>query len=487
MIKNGIHLTSVIKLAIYPILTVGCLFTLFGFASLTVFRDNLHSIFFELGALYMGCALILWSATRRVIVSIRIKVAPLFAVLSWLIVGLLSAVPISIVTHVDFMHAAFESFSALTTTGATILSGLDSLPPSFLIYRQFLQWLGGLGIVIFVVAILPNLNVGGMKLLKSEVPGPIKDDKLAARTMKTTHYLWSVYVFITALCAIAYYAAGMDIYDAFAHSLTTVSTGGFSIHDASLGWYHSEAIYLVSDIFMIIGALNFGIHFKLLKTKDVRLLFQNEESRVFLLLCLTISIISFLLLIQNDDGISKLKSLNHATFIVISFITSTGFGAENFATWPIAVLFLLIVSSYLGGCSGSTAGGSKIIRTIIIFKLVRREIKRLIHPKGVFAIKYQGKSISSDIVRNTTAFIFFVILSSLALTLLLMTTGLDLWSSLSAVSSCLNVLGPAFGVLSDNFQPVSNTGLAILTFAMILGRLEFLTVVVLFAPKFWRS
>jgi trk system potassium uptake protein TrkH len=354
-------------------------------------------------------------------------------------------------------------------------------------YRQFLQWLGGLGIVIFVVAILPNLNVGGMKLLKSEVPGPIKDDKLAARTMKTSHYLWSVYVSITILCAVAYYFAGMNAFDAIAHSLSTVSTGGFSTHDASLGWYHSESIYLVSDFFMIMGALNFAIHFKLLQTKNIKVFFQNEESRVFLLICIALSLISFLLLPNNGDSLSILKSLNHATFIVISFITSTGFGAEDFTTWPIAILFLLLISSYLGGCSGSTAGGSKIIRVIILFKMVRREMKRLIHPQGIFALKYQDRPVSSDTVRNTMAFIFFVVLSSITLTLLLMTTGLDLWSSLSAVSSCLNVLGPAFGVLSDNFQPVSNTGLAILTFAMILGRLEFLTVLVLFAPKFWKS
>ena len=354
-------------------------------------------------------------------------------------------------------------------------------------YRQFLQWLGGLGIVIFVVAVLPHLNVGGMKLLKAEVPGPTKDDKLVARTVNTAHYLWLVYGAITLLCALAYYLVGMSWFDAIAHSFSTVSTGGFSTHDASLGFFHSELVYLVSDLFMLIGAINFALHFQLFKIKNPRLYLENEEARSFLLIILSFGLLMSAVLLFSDQTESALLTLNHAFFILISFITSTGFGAEDFTEWPLAGLFLLLISAYLGGCAGSTAGGSKIIRILILLKLVRREIQRLIHPHGVLTIRYQGRPVDDAVVRNTLAFIFFVILSSTGLTLLLMmTTGLDIWSAVSAVSACLNVLGPAFGDLSSNFQSVNDLGLALLSIAMVLGRLEYLTIIVLFLPKFWQ-
>lgn len=481
-----VQLHSIVSLSILPLTVVGVMFVVFGYLSLFIFHDHQRNIFVAPGVQLLGLAFLLWLITKHRRIVIKVRVAPFFAVFAWLITGLCAAIPIAEVARVSAVDAVFESFSALTTTGSTILTGLDDMPPTFLLYRQFLQWMGGLGIVIFVVAVLPALNVGGMKLLKAEVPGPMKDDKLVSRTVSTAQYLWVVYGAITVLCAISYHFAGMDWFDAVSHSFSTVSTGGFSTHDDSLGYFHSELIYIISDIFMIAGALNFALHFHFFHSKKFSTYWHNEETRTFLIIVAVLSLAIFATIYSSVNEGSALHKLNHATFLLISFITSTGFGAENFTSWPLAALFLLVVSGYLGGCAGSTAGGSKIIRIVILFKLVRREIRRLVHPYGVFAIRYQGKAVEDSVTRNTLAFIFFVILSAVILTLLLMTTGLDLWSSISAVSACLNVSGPAFGELSSNFIPVNDFGTGLLAFAMLLGRLEYLTILVLFLPNFWK-
>jgi trk system potassium uptake protein TrkH len=391
-----------------------------------------------------------------------------------------------LILHLPIAQAIFEAFSAISTTGATVITNIDELPKTLLLYRQFLQWLGGLGIVIFVVAVLPNLNIGGMKLLKAEVPGPIKNDKLVARTKNSAHYLWGVYVFLTVACALMYRLFGMNSFDAIAHSFTTVSTGGFSTHNESFGYFHNEALYIISDIFMVLGALNFGLLFIAFQSRSPKHLLKNEETKTFLAIIFIISMTTALILFFKANN-HQLSTLNHAVFITISFITSTGFGAENFTTWPTAVLFLLVISAYLGGCSGSTAGGGKIIRVIVLFKIVRRQMKLLIHPRGVFQVRYQGRPVDESVLSNTLAFVFFVIISTVVLAFLLMIDGLDVWSALTAVAACLNVLGPAFGTLSDNFSSLNSFDLSILSFAMILGRLEYLTVILLFLPGFWRK
>ena len=478
---------NLVRLSVLPLAAVGGVLITFAYLSLFVFHDSLEKSFLGPGILLLALAFLIWLPSRTTPLLLKNRMAPLFAVLAWLITGFCCAIPIIEITGVSTSQAVFESFSALTTCGATILSGLDDMPPSFLMYRQFLQWMGGLGVVIFVVAVLPSLDAGGMRLLKAEVPGPSKDDKLVARTRNTAHAMWLVYLIITLLCALGYWLVGMTWYEAFAHSFSTVSTGGFSIYDASLGHFNSEAVYLVADIFMLLGALNFALHFGLLHKQRLAIYWQNEESRTFLISVLALTLLVFLVIYPADSSAGVLLSFNHALFILISVMTSTGFGAENFTAWPQAALFLLLISSYLGGCAGSTAGGSKIIRIVILFKLVRREIRRLVHPRGVFAVRYQGKPVDDSIVRNTLAFFFFMFASSVILTGLLLIDGLDLWTAISAVTACINVLGPAFGTLSENFQPLNDFGLDVLTVAMILGRLEYLTIFVLLMPHYWRS
>ncbi len=302
----------------------------------------------------------------------------------------------------------------------------------------------------------------------------------------TAHYLWLVYFILTAACALGYYGGGMTAYDAIAHSLTTVSTGGFSTHDASMGYFNSPLLLNISNVFMMLGAISFALHFRVGRAKNAYLYWQDEETRTFIVLVVLLSVVMALLLLRSGDYDDPLLALNDATFHLVSFITSTGYGAAGFVDWPLSVAFLLVFAGYLGGCAGSTAGGNKIIRNILTFKLIGQQFKQLAHPKGVFTVKYQGQPLDADVLRATMAFMTIAAVSSVALTLVLMATGLDFWSSLTAIAACLNVLGPAFGALGSNFQTVSDVGTWILTFAMILGRLEYFTVLALLVPGFWR-
>lgn len=479
---------SILFLLAFPIGLMGIVHIVFALLAVVLFRDGAGYNFLlpAIAMVLMSAALLRFSryfdASR---VSYRESL--LYAVLTWVVMGLAGAPPIVSISGATAVDGIFESVSALTTTGATVLTGLDAMPKSFLLYRQFLQWLGGLGVVIFVVAVLPMLNVGGMKLLRAETPGPVKDDKLSPRIANTAHRLWGVYLMITVLCAAGYYFSGMSPFDAIAHSFTTVSTGGFSTHDASLGYFESPAILVVSDIFMILGAVSFGLHYRVWRHARPGLYFSDEETRAFLLIILLLGAIVAVALVTQNVFDAPLAAMNFAFFELISFITSTGYGAGEYTEWPLAVILLLLIAGYMGGCAGSTAGGNKIIRNIIMAKMIRHEIRRLIHPKGVFTVKYNGQPIEPSVISATMAFITLATISGIVITLLMMSTGLDFLSAFTATASCLNVLGPAFGELGNNFQPVSDTGTAILSFTMVLGRLEYFTVLTLLLPGYWRG
>lgn len=482
-----INLRATLYLLAFPVGFMGLVQMMFAFLSWFVFDDHEEAEFFVPAAIMLVFAALFFGLARNsVAFKIGFKDALLFATLTWVIMGMLGAVPILWITQVSFTDAVFEAISGLTTTGATILVGLDTMPKTFLMYRQFLQWMGGLGVVIFVVAVLPMLNVGGLKLLKAETPGPVKDEKLSPRIASTAHYLWYIYFIITFACAVSYYLAGMTVYDAIAHSFTTVSTGGMSTHDASFLYFNSSVIMLVADFFMLMGAVSFALHFKALGSRNLRLYWRDEETRVFLAVVAILAILIAVELWQNRIYADPLQALNHATFHLISFITSTGYGAGNYTEWPLTTALTLIFAGYLGGCAGSTSGGNKIIRNILSAKLIGLELKRLLHPRGIFTVKYQGQPVSAPILSATIAFMTIAAFSSVFVCLALMATGLDFWTALSAAAACLNVLGPGFGQVGSNFQPVSDVGTWILCGAMILGRLEYFTVIALFLPTFWR-
>lgn len=467
---------------------MGCVQLAFAFLSLFIFHDHLVGKFVIPAAamLLIGTA-IFFLFRKAGFTRASYKDALIYATTTWVIAGVLGGIPIIEITEISFTDAVFESISALTTTGATMLSGLDSMPKTFLLYRQFLQWMGGLGIVIFVVAILPMLNVGGMKLLKAETPGPIKDDKLSPRVANTAHYLWGVYIFMTLACTLAYYLAGMSLFDAIAHSFTTVSTGGFSTHDSSMWYFESHTILMISNIFMLLGAINFGLHFRVVYKRSLRGYYLDEETRYFIFIVLFISLLLSVYLLKTHTYSNFLESFSFSSFHLISFITSTGYAAGNYSSWPAAAAYILVFAGYIGGCAGSTAGGNKIIRDIMAVKLINKNMNQLIHPQGVFVIKYQNQIVHTDVRNAVMAFLSFVSGSSLAITLILMATGLDFWSAFTAVAACINVSGPGFGELSSNFQPVSDLGTWVLSGAMILGRLEYFTVFALLLPSFWRN
>lgn len=478
---------TTVYLIAFPVGLMGMVQLVFAALSFTIFEDHEEAHFlFPALIMILIAAVFIFAAGRPGGGQIGVRDSLLFATVTWIVMGFFGAIPFITVTGLSLTDAVFESISGLTTTGATVLSGLDEMPKSLLLYRQFLQWMGGLGIVIFVVAVLPMLNVGGMKLLKAETPGPIKGDKLTPRIADTAHYLWIVYVVITILCAIGYYLAGMTAYDAIAHSFTTVSTGGFSTHDASLGYFNSPVILLVADVFMLLGAINFALHFRVLQARRVTMYWYDEETRYFFLMVMFISVLIGILLLANNFYGDAFTSFNQAFFHLISFITSTGYGASNFTAWPAVTIALLIFAGYLGGCAGSTAGGNKIIRNILLIKAISMEMKRLVHPRGVFLIKYQGHAIESSILIAAMTYLFVAAFTSIVLTLVLMVTGLDFFTSFTAVAACVNVLGPAFGELGSNFQPVNDFGTWVLSVAMILGRLEYFTVLALLVPEFWR-
>jgi trk system potassium uptake protein len=475
------------RLLAMPMLWMGIVQMVFGLLSLFVFRDKVFLAFFEPALVMLVLSIILSVTLKRTnLDNISYRDALVFASLTWILTGFLGGFPIMMVTEVSFTDAVFESISALTTTGATILTGLDDMPKSFLLFRQFLQWMGGLGVVIFVVAVLPMLNVGGMRLLKAETPGPVKNDKLSPRIANTAHYLWFIYLLITFLCALAYYFGGMSAYDAIAHSFTTVSTGGFSTHDASMWYFESHGLLAISNVFMLLGAISFALHFRVLHSTTPKLYWQDEETRVFILLVAGLGLALGFYLFLAGRYTSLEESISFAAFHVISFITSTGYGAADLGSWPAATSMFLVFCAYLGGCAGSTAGGNKIIRDIITFKVIRREFRQLIHPRAVMALRYQDEPVEDDVRNAVMGFMTLSAGTTMVFTLLLTLTGLDFWSAFTAVAACINVLGPGFGEVGSNFIPVSDTGIWILSFAMILGRLEYFTLLTLLLPAFWR-
>jgi len=471
----------------FPGLLIGLIQLGFSGLSVLLFHDDIARLFFFPAILIITISLFFISRnSQNRLDQISYRESMLYVSCTWILCGVLGAIPIQLIVHLSFTDSVFESISALTTTGATIISHLDDQPKTLLMYRQFLQWVGGLGVIIFVVAILPMLNIGGMKILKAETPGPIKDEKLFPRVAHSARYFWYIYVTITILCCFGYVAAGMNWFDAVAHSLSTVSTGGFSTHDDSIGFFQSRWIEINADVFMLLGAISFSLHFRFFRTLNIETYSKDEETKTFLLLVLGLSLVLFTILWSHAQFENILDDFLHSLFLLISFTTSTGFGAADFTNWPQSTGLILVFASYLGGCAGSTAGGNKIIRNIISFKLMKRQLKQLLHPQGIFAIRYNGIKITQDILSSTTAFITFSAFLSVLLTLLLNAAGLDFWSAFTAVSACINVLGPAFGELASNFQPISDIGTWILSFTMLLGRLEFFTVLVIFSKYFWR-
>jgi trk system potassium uptake protein TrkH len=418
--------------------------------------------------------------------DLRSREGFLITVLFYLSLGLFGALPIYLAPGLteSFTDAAFESFSGLTTTGATVITGLDELPRSILFYRQLLQWLGGMGIIVLAVAILPMLGVGGMQLYRAESPGTVKDAKLTPRIKETAKALWFIYLALTASCAIAYWFAGMSLFDAICHSFSTVAIGGFSTHDASFGYFASQAIESVAIVFMIISGINFGLHF--FAWRNPMRYLNDIEVRTYLTALVVISALVVWSLSQAEG--STARPLRDGIFQAISITTTTGFTTVNFSLWPSFAPILLIFAAFVGGCAGSTAGGIKVMRAVLIAHQGLREIRRLIHPHGVFPVKLGPEIIPDKIVDAVWGFFAAYIIIFLTLVCILLgISDLDFVTAYSAVSACLNNLGPGLGSVALNYADLPDPTKCLLVLAMLLGRLEIFTVLVLLTPAYWRS
>ena len=414
----------------------------------------------------------------------------LVTALFYLGLGLFGAIPLYLNTEagLTFSDAAFESMSGLTTTGATVMVGLDSLPKSILFYRQQLQWLGGIGIIVLAVAIFPLIGIGGMQLYQTESPGPNKENKLTPRITETARALWLIYVSLTALCAFAYWLAGMDAFDAICHSFSTIAIGGFSTHDLSLGYFDNALIETVAVFFMIIAGINFGLHFFVWQRKNPFYYLRDSETKAYIFYIFIGSILVCGLL-WNDKGIvaGVEPVLREGIFQTVSMATTTGFSTSNFSEWPGGLPFILLLSAFAGGCAGSTAGGVKVIRVLLLFLQGLREVKRLVHPSGMFPLKLGGSPVTRRISESVWSFLSaYLIIFLLMVVLLLVISDLDFVTAFSAIGACLNNLGPGLGEVASNYSGLEDEVKWVLMFAMMLGRLEIFTLLVLLTPSYWR-
>ena len=473
---------------------LGLLLSLF---SLTMFPPLVISIvtadgsavpFISAFILILTIGLVLWFPVRNVKNELRLRDGFIVVVLFWVGLGLTGSVPfiLSDTPDLSVTDAIFESISGLTTTGATIIVGIDFLPKSILFYRQELQWLGGMGIIVLAVAILPMLGIGGMQLYRAESPGPVKDTKLTPRITETAKALWYIYLSITIACALAYWLAGMNLFDAVAHSFSTVSIGGFSTHDASMGYFESGWIETVAICFMFISGINFSLHFMSWQNTSIKSYWDDAELRAYLSILFLVCFVCTGYLVLKSDYASFGKALEDSIFQTVSIATTTGFTTTEYQGWPGFMPLLLLFSSFIGACAGSTGGGIKVIRILLLIKQGIREIKRLIHPSAIFIIKLGNKPIPERVIEAVWGFFAAYIAIFVFLLLALMATDLDQTTAFSALAACMNNLGPGLGKVSQHYGNINDIAKWILCFAMLLGRLEIFTLLVLFTPTFWR-
>ena len=449
---------------------------------------GLIKVFFNtlLATFLCGFLLYILSATKKE--DLRTKDGFIITVLFWTVLSIFGSFPFIFAEEIDisYIDALFESISGLTTTGATVLTGLDELPRSILFYRQLLQWLGGMGIIVLAVAVLPLLGIGGMQLYKAETPGPLKDSKLTPRITETAKALWYVYLTMTIVCASAYKFFGMTTYDAICHAFSTVSIGGFSTHDESFGFFTQTSIRWTAVIFMVIAGINFGLHYIAWSKRRLLHYFYDSEVKAYFVILLTVFGLTFLTLsiYLEYPGTSLIQE---SAFQVVSIATTTGFLTANYSNWPLFVPILLLLTAFIGACAGSTGGGIKVVRTLVLAKQSAGEITKLIHPNAVISIKLGKKAVSPRVAESVWGFFSIYVIVFIILFLFLLALGNDFITSFSAVGATLNNLGPGLGEVSNNYQSLSDYSKLGLCMAMLLGRLEIFTLLVLFTPAFWRK
>lgn len=453
------------------------------------YHDGTYSAFYISFLCTFGFGFITWFPFRHKIKELRTRDGFLVVVLFWAVICIVCAFPFywSPYPNISFVDSLFESVSAVTTTGSTVLSGLDYLPHSILFYRQQLQFLGGIGIIILAVAILPMLGVGGMQLFRAETTGPVKDNKLTPRITQTAKAIWAIYVILTLLCILSYWLGGMHVFDAICFGLSTVSTGGFAPHDTSMQFYQSPFIKIMSCLFMFLGAVSFNLHYWAFGKRKFGVYSQDPELWLYIKIMFFSIILIWGLLMFYGMHQQQPNLIVDIVFQVVSLSSTTGFTSVDFSLWPSFLPLLLLFLGVIGGCAGSTSGGFKVIRFLLLQKQGTREIRRLVHPRGQYLIKVGGKPVSPSVIEAIWGFLAIYISSFAVLLLVMLLTETDFLTAYTALIATFSNIGPGLGQVASNFSALSDFNKIILSFAMLVGRLEIFTVAVLFSPTFWRS
>ena len=404
-------------------------------------------------------------------------------VLFWIVLSFAGSVPFYL-SGMTFIDSIFESTSGITTTGATVISNIDALPESLLFYRQLLQWMGGMGLIVLAIAVMPLLGIGGGQIYKTEVPGAMGEQRLTPRIKETAQALWLIYLGLTIACAVLYYFNGMSIFDSISHSMSTVAIGGFSTHNESIGFFDSISIELICMVFMLLSSFSFALHyFAIYKSKPLKY-FYDPELRFFASILLLIFIIALIISFFSDMSGANIRQI---AFHSVSMITTTGFSISDTSSWPFSISFLLLIGAFVGACSGSVGGGVKSWRVLIMINHAYKNIMTIIHPNSVISLKIGTKNVDDQVATSVWGFFSIYIISFVILLLGILISGLDFESAFSAVGACLNNLGPGLGAVSENYSQITSFSKGILAFAMLLGRLEIFTLLVLLTPMFWEK
>ncbi|WAK01395.1 TrkH family potassium uptake protein [Methylobacter sp. YRD-M1] len=478
-----IHIFGLVTIA-FSALMATCLMT-----SL-ISHDGATTAFYEGTGLTLLLGALMFFPTLRTPKKVSRQTSFLLVSMTWSLIPAFCTLPLMIyMPEISFIDAYFETVSGVTTTGATILSGLDNLPMSINLWRHELNWIAGMGIIIFAVAILPMLGVGGMQLFKAETPGAVKESELPPRIAQTAKALWMVYAGYTLACIVALKLAGMSWFDAVCHAFSAMSLGGFSTHDSSIGFFNSPSIEMVLTLFQLLAAINFATHFIAIKRQSLKPYAVDMEARGFLLLVLGSCIATAAVLWQKGTYPDYFTALRHATFNLVTIATDCGYASQDFNQWPIFVSMWMLFLCCISASSGSTGGGIRMIRTIILLKQSRLELYKFIHPSSVKPLKIGDNIVSTQIVTSVTGFIFLYFICIVILVFLLLLSGLDFTTAFSAIIACFNNAGPGLNEVgpATNYASLTDFQSSVCIIAMLLGRIQIFSMIILFVPEFWKK
>ena len=486
------HILSIIRIIGILVMCFSGTMLIPAFVAL-IYGDGGGKAFMQAFMLSLTAGTLLWWPCHHHKQELRSRDGFLIVVAFWFVLGGLATLPLLLfdAPHLTVASAVFEAFSGLTTTGATVMTGLDNLPKAILFYRQFLQWLGGMGIIVLAIAIIPLLGIGGMQLYRAEMSGPMKEQKIRPRITETAKVLWMIYLSLTLLCSLAYWLAGMSVFDAITHSFSTVSIGGFSTHDASIGYFNSPLINGITVLFLLVSACNFGLHFRAFSTigreNFFKIYLRDPEFRFFISIQIILVVVCTSVMWGNSYFKTSWQDFEQVLFQAVSISTTTGYTTSDFAAWPSFVPVLLISASFMGGCAGSVGGGLRVARVLVLYLQGKRELKRVVHPNLVYPIKWGKNVLDERVIGSIWAFFSAYILVFLICLLGVIACGVEPFNAFNAVLASINNLGPGLGAVSSSMIAIPDSAKWILTIAMVCGRLEIFTLLALFTPAFWRS